>query len=776
VVRNVTLVKVMINETEYFRKTISATGQLNVNVLYLGGLPDHVRVARQAEGSVVRAEITEAPRNFKGIIQDVQVSDGSGKFFVEFFPLIAEDLKISPAFGEVSFDHNLVLEGVVSDDSCKSNPCQHNGSCYITWNDFRCECTRGYKGKMCQEMEFCQLQQCPRGGTCRNLDNGYECVANATFDGHNMSLSYALTLPDKNYDVKDLPLDSINITYRSRTGGTLLCISSSESGEYFLVSVQQDEVMVSWKFVTMSEGVSKRFHKEYPDGNWTTIFIRLHDDGISGQFSSAGEDPPQAFTASKFPHESWHRLVTNSKILLGGKADIPENVGFGDEFSVSNRHSYVTFDSMTSDVTGPGISENAVDYPSSVTATPVAPLLNNGGFFKGCLGEVRIGGLLLPFFTPDQLNSTQDIFHLSVPSDRVLDLDGNCRLCFENECQNGGWCKDPSDSYVCNCSAGFEGDYCSSDINECQHNECYNNATCIDGIANYTCQCQQGWEGWLCETDVDECASNPCQNNGTCLNLLGRFECNCTHEYMGTFCESKRIITCDNAPCMKGSTCEDTKNKETGDNYTCICREGYKGTNCDKPYCLLQGEECQNKGLCDVSNNIPICQCPTGYEGPNCTTDIDECSIGNTQCGAGTCINIPGRFKCQCPVGKCGPQCATDDPCYENPCKNAGRCFEKCVVLPVDYTCECPAPYMGKNCTEMYVEEASSNAMDIALIVAPIIGLILIIASIGLIVFITMARKKRATRGTYSPSQQEYCNPRVEMDNVMKPPPEERLI
>lgn len=74
------------------------------------------------------------------------------------------------------------------------------------------------------------------------------------------------------------------------------------------------------------------------------------------------------------------------------------------------------------------------------------------------------------------------------------------------------------------------------------------------------------------------------------------------------------------------------------------------------------------------------------------------------------------------------------------------------------------------------MEEAGSNAVDIAIIVAPIIALIVIVAAVGLSVFITMARKKRATRGTYSPSQQEYCNPRVEMDNVMKPPPEERLI
>ena len=87
---------------------------------------------------------------------------------------------------------------------------------------FRCKCTRGYKGKMCQEMEFCQLQQCPHGGTCRNLDNGYECVANATFNGHNTSLSYSLN----SYDVRDVPLDSINITYRSRTGECILVIQT----------------------------------------------------------------------------------------------------------------------------------------------------------------------------------------------------------------------------------------------------------------------------------------------------------------------------------------------------------------------------------------------------------------------------------------------------------------------------------------------------------------------------------------------------------------------
>ncbi|PNF36740.1 Protein crumbs [Cryptotermes secundus] len=818
VVRNVTLVQVKMNGTEYFRKTISATGPLDVNVLYLGGMPQMGRTIRQVEAIPDRSEITKPPVNFKGIIQDVQISNGNRIMVVEFFPLGADDLEIPPPFGTVSFDKTMVLEGVVSDNSCRSNPCEHSGTCFVTWNDFSCECPRGYKGKMCQEMEFCQLQNCPLGSTCQNLDNGYECIANATFDGHNTSLSYSLHVTS-NFSIKQL--DTISITYRSRTGGTMLYINSGT--EFFSVSVYNDEVTVAWKFNVMPLGQVYRFRKDEPDGNWTTVLIRMDNNGIMGKFSFASEDTAQSFSASVFPLESWKKLVTSSKIILGGRAGVQDNIAFADGVSVSSKHSYVTFGGEGFDTLGTGANENRVDYTSLPTVTTSAlPSALEGAFFKGCLGEVRIGGLLLPYFTPDQLysdnSSTQDSFELSAPRKRVYDMESGCRLCFESECSNGGHCADPAESYVCNCSAGFEGDGCTANINECEQNRCENNATCIDGIANYTCHCQQGWEGWLCDVDIDECTSNPCQHGGTCINGLGKFECNCTDEYMGLYCENFKLITCDNSPCLNGSTCTDVKNSKTGDNFTCTCMEGFVGPVCNKPYCMEQ--PCQHGGTCDLTGVAPLCRCypgyrgkyceedinecaegpdkaspcknganctdginnyicncsGTGYKGLNCTEDIDECTRDLFLCGAGSCVNIPGSFRCQCPEGKCGSQCADDDPCSEKPCKNGGICFEKCDSSPGDYYCECPVAFKGKNCTEMFAEEASHNAVDIAIIVAPIVGLILLVAAVGLSVFITMARKKRATRGTYSPSQQEYCNPRVEMDNVMKPPPEERLI
>lgn len=49
--------------------------------------------------------------------------------------------------GEVIL-HGDVLKGVVSDDSCRVNLCLNDGECEVTWNDFQCNCTEEFDGKM----------------------------------------------------------------------------------------------------------------------------------------------------------------------------------------------------------------------------------------------------------------------------------------------------------------------------------------------------------------------------------------------------------------------------------------------------------------------------------------------------------------------------------------------------------------------------------------------------------------------------------------------------
>lgn len=61
----------------------------------------------------------------------------------------------------------------------------------------------------------------------------------------------------------------------------------------------------------------------------------------------------------------------------------------------------------------------------------------------------------------------------------------------------------------------------------------------MDGLGNYTCRCAAGYEGERCETDVDDCAANPCANGGTCSDGVNEFSCSCVDDFGGPTCDTK---------------------------------------------------------------------------------------------------------------------------------------------------------------------------------------------------------------------------------------------
>jgi hypothetical protein len=101
----------------------------------------------------------------------------------------------------------------------------------------------------------------------------------------------------------------------------------TSGAEYLSVSVYRDEVTVAWKFDVLANAQVYRFHKDEPDGRWTTVLIKMDNNGITGKFSFANEDSAQSFSAAVFPLESWQKLVTSGKIMLGGRTDIEDNTG-----------------------------------------------------------------------------------------------------------------------------------------------------------------------------------------------------------------------------------------------------------------------------------------------------------------------------------------------------------------------------------------------------------------------------------------------------------------
>lgn len=114
-----------------------------------------------------------------------------------------------------------------------------------TLNVYRCDCPVGFKGKKCDEMEFCKITDCPEGSRCQNLVYGYECVANVTLTGNASGLQYRLIRGEHSS-----ALESVRIAYRTHDGGTLLHITAHDQPhKYFTVSASNDQVQCTDLFL-----------------------------------------------------------------------------------------------------------------------------------------------------------------------------------------------------------------------------------------------------------------------------------------------------------------------------------------------------------------------------------------------------------------------------------------------------------------------------------------------------------------------------------------------
>lgn len=282
--------------------------------------------------------------------------------------------------------------------------------------------------------------------------------------------------------------------------------------------------------------------------------------------------------------------------------------------------------------------------------------------------------------------------------------------------------------------------------------------TCLDG--NYeivTCDCPAGWEGQVCDTDIDECATglDNCGAYATCSNTPGSFTCACNPGFTGDGFDCLNIDECqinqpcfpapigiciDNIPttladplytcaCIDGYTfetpnlCIDTnecdsmpcdayaKCTNTAGSYTCECLSGYKGTGI---VCTLLSPCEANPGSCvdgasciNIGNTSYTCECDAGYEGDGASTgctDIDECELALTggpvvctEQNTGSCVNIPGGYTCGCSAGfvyVVGNGCVDINECNQLPLPCHGEAVE-CINDDGSYMCSCPMGYSG---------------------------------------------------------------------------------
>ncbi|KRY74869.1 Neurogenic locus notch -like protein, partial [Trichinella pseudospiralis] len=290
----------------------------------------------------------------------------------------------------------------------------------------------------------------------------------------------------------------------------------------------------------------------------------------------------------------------------------------------------------------------------------------------------------------------------------VTCANGEIRVCDLVSCVHGT-CKYnlfENGDYVsfCDCNPGFQGNDCSIDIDECADEgnyPCLNNGTCFNDVGSYHCQCSIKFEGVHCEKKIDPCGSNPCSNQATCITLSDdpkEYECQCQIGFEGRLCEIK-IDYCKNVTCANGGECINMDDN----NYICKCKTGFSGIHCEEiRVCDLVS--CVH-GTCKYNlfengDYVSFCDCNPGFQGNDCSIDIDECADeGNYPClNNGTCFNDVGSYHCQCSIKFEGVHCEKKfDPCRSNHCQNQATCVDLDNEINA-YECSCKPGFTGKLC------------------------------------------------------------------------------
>uniref|UniRef100_A0A8C3A960 Crumbs cell polarity complex component 2b n=1 Tax=Cyclopterus lumpus TaxID=8103 RepID=A0A8C3A960_CYCLU len=439
--------------------------------------------------------------NVKGCLQDIRLDHRH---------LTTEDHLEGVEVYQASTEEN-VLRGCQSDDTCKDQPCFNSGQCQVTWNDFQCDCSMKYSGRLCETRLWCVDNPCFEGVRCVDLQDGYECLTEAIFQDNALQYVANSSLLS--------PVTNITLAIRTRDENGILMRAVSRA-EVFCLGLLNSSLLVKLDSGASAELLAFTSDRAIADGAWHQIQLAM-------------VDPIEL--ASR-----WRLTIDGQRV--GGSFGIGGNLNFLNDTQIYLAEKYT-----------------------------------------GCIGEVRVGGVYLPLINVPEAPQMSQFTRLG-GHEPIIGCQG-APICDSQPCLNQGVCQDQFNEFNCSCIAGWEGELCEMEVNECSSGPCVY-GTCKDLLADYHCDCAPGYTGKDCQDEVDNCVEFRCVNGGTCVDTVEAHTCSCPTGYIGKRCQWRfppvrrecvcvcetEIDECESRPCLNGATCLDRLN-----HFQCVCVLGFKG-------------------------------------------------------------------------------------------------------------------------------------------------------------------------------------------------------
>ncbi|XP_058492981.1 protein crumbs homolog 1-like [Solea solea] len=499
-----------------------ALGNVSVeagDVAYVGGLP--VGNSMNAWGG-----------NFKGCLQDIRLDNKH--LTMEGHQ---DTVEVYQASTEMS-----VLQGCQSDNTCKDEPCANGGQCQVTWNDFKCNCSIKFSGRLCDTRLWCVDSPCFDGVRCVDLHDGYECLTEAMF--HNNSLLYVA-----NSSLRS-PVTNITMDIRTRDKDGILLRATSKA-EVFCVVLLNSSLLVKLYSGESAELLAFKSDRNIADGMWHQIQLTMVDPTKS---------------ASR-----WHLTVDGQR--AGGSFGVAGNLNFLNDTEIRLAEIYT---GCLADVRVGGVYLPLINVPKAPQMSKFSRL---GGHepMIGCQGA--------------PVCDSQPCLNQGVCQDQFFEFNCSCSSGWEgelceveiNECLSNpcvyGTCTDLQADYQCDCEPGYTGKNCQEELDNCLEFRCVNGGTCVEIVGTHTCSCLTGYIGKRCQwrfPPVACDAKTECLNGGVCIGGSTGGNCTCRPGYTGARCETE-IDECDSSPCLNGATCLDRLN-----HFQCLCVPGFSGSLCER--------------------------------------------------------------------------------------------------------------------------------------------------------------------------------------------------